>query len=322
MKLTRRTLFAAAAALALTLPAAAEPLPNIRIGTIENGPLSWEVETIRTLGLDKKHGFAMTPIVMAAPAAAQSALKAGKVNLIFTDWLWVAGERGRGTDLVVAPNARLPSSLIVKADSADQSPTEFKGRKIGINGSPEDGGWLLLRASGLGAGIDLAIEAKETHASPEVLRQELDRGELAALVEPWPAAAVTSATGLREMDTAGAAATALGAPEGFALQGYALQKSWLDHHSKLASDFFAAAAEARQILSTDDAEWDKLRNRMGAPDDARFAQIKGEYRAGIVAEFDPAKAEALYGALTGLEGGKLFGGSAAPSLPEGLFHKP
>ena len=121
MQTTRRkTLLGAALALAtLALPALAQDakLPAIRIGTLENGTVNWEIQTIRNAGLDRKNGFELVPMVLAGNPATQIAMQGGEVDTIVSDWLWVAQQRAKGTDFTFLPYSTAVGGVMVPGDS-------------------------------------------------------------------------------------------------------------------------------------------------------------------------------------------------------------
>ena len=71
----------------------------------------------------------------------------------------------------------------------------------------------------------------------------------------------------------GSAARDLGLDPETPLLGYVLRESWIAEKPALAKGLAAASREAKQILATDEAQWDKLRPIMNAADDAEFAAL-------------------------------------------------
>lgn len=320
MPFIRNIAVAALAALSLSIPALAEESPKIRIGMLEGGPVSWEVQTIRDLGLDQKHGFVMTPIVLPTPSTAQIALKANKVDAIAADWLWVSGARSRGEDYTIAPIYGFAGSLLVKSSSPVQGLADLKGRRLGIIGGPDDATWLMLQAQAQKVeGFDLAAETQQIHASPEALEQALANGKIDALVMDWPFEVLRRRADLREVASMATAQTALSLDPAQPTEGYVLRSGWVGENPDLAQGFLAAAAEARGILATDDAQWEQLRKRTGAADDATFDELRADYRAGIAQSWDADKAQALFTTLSEVQGGKLTGGASA--IAEGTIRK-
>ena len=142
MRLDRRNILLAGAALlaGLALPAAAQDtaLPAIRVGTLENGTVNWELQTIVKQGLDRANGFRLVPMVLAGNPATQVAMQGGEVDTIVSDWLWVAQQRARGTGFTFLPYSTAVGGVMVRADSPAQALADLKGKKIGIAGGPVD----------------------------------------------------------------------------------------------------------------------------------------------------------------------------------------
>ncbi len=83
----------AAVALAATGATAAD---RIRLAVQRTGTLAWELDVIRTHGLDRKADLAIDTIELASTEAGKIALKGGSADLMLSDWLWVARERALG----------------------------------------------------------------------------------------------------------------------------------------------------------------------------------------------------------------------------------
>jgi NitT/TauT family transport system substrate-binding protein len=91
---------------------------------------------------------------------------------------------------------------------------------------------------------------------------------------------------------------------------------------QLVAGFAAASRAAKELLASNDAEWDRLRPRMKAKDDAAFAALKTGFRAGIPSN-KPVNLDAaskFLSLMAELGGEKLVGN--ATTLPDGLFYIP
>ena len=71
-------------------------LPVIEIGTLENGTVNWELQTIKDQGFDKANGFTLELLPLAGNPATQVAMQGGEVDAIVSDFLWVAQQRAAG----------------------------------------------------------------------------------------------------------------------------------------------------------------------------------------------------------------------------------
>ena len=99
--------------------------------------------------------------------------------------------------------------------------------------------------------------------------------------------------------------------------------SWAAKNADGLSRFLKAAGEAKTILASSDAEWDRIRPLTQASDDAAFAAYRARYREGIptrsTAE-EETDARRLYKVLAELGGAELVG--PASELDPGTYYKP
>ncbi|MTH77612.1 ABC transporter substrate-binding protein [Paracoccus aestuariivivens] len=326
MPITRRlTLLGGAAMLAApTLPArAAATGPAIRIGTLENGTVNWEIQTIIGQGLDQANGFSLVPMILAGNPATQVAMQGGEVETIVSDWLWVAQQRARGSDFTFLPYSTAVGGLMVKNDSPVKTLTDLKGKKIGIAGGPVDKSWLILRAwSREKMGQDIAEVTEQVFGAPPMIMNAAETGEVDAAINFWHFQAKMKARGMREVISVETAARELGLDPATPLLGYVLRDSWIAANPALAQGLAKASRAAKELLLRDDAAWTALRPRMDAKDDAEFEALKAGWRAGIPkpAPVNVGNAQKMFAAMAELGGEELTGG--IKTLPEGLFWSP
>lgn len=326
MDLTRRiALLGGALALAgLSMPASAQTaLPVIRIGTLENGTVNWELQTILSRGLDRENGFELRPTPLAGNPATQVAIQGGEVDTIVSDWLWVAQQRARGSDFTFLPYSTAVGGIMVAADSPAQTLADLKGKKIGIAGGPVDKSWLILRAwSREKLGDDLAGMTTQVFGAPPMIMNAAETAEVDAAINFWHFQAKMRARGMRELMSVGAAASDLGLDASTPLLGYVLRDGWIAENPQLAAGFARASRAAKKLLASDDTAWDALRPIMNAANDAEFQALRAGWRAGIPAPgpVNAGNAQKMFAAMAELGGDELTGGVA--ELPEGLFWMP
>ena len=133
----------AALAFAATGAAAAD---RIRLAVQRTGTLSWELDVIKTHGLDRKLDLDIATVELASTEAGKIALKGGSADLMLSDWLWVARERSLGDTLVFYPSSSTLGAVMVPAHSEVRNIADLKSRKLAIAGGPIDKSWLLLQA--------------------------------------------------------------------------------------------------------------------------------------------------------------------------------
>jgi NitT/TauT family transport system substrate-binding protein len=85
----------------------------------------------------------------------------------------------------------------------------------------------------------------------------------------------------------------LGVAEQPPLLGWTFSDETATTKAAALTAFLDASFEAKAVLLADDKAWDSLAELMGAADDpALFTQLRDDYRAGIIASYDPDNTEA------------------------------
>jgi len=305
-----------------TLPLApAHPAPAIRIGTLRFGTVGWELDVMRTHGFDAQAGIAVTPVEFAASQATQVALQAGSVDMIFQDWLWVSRQRGSGADWTFAPGSSAVGAVVAPDASPVRSVTDLPDRRLGIAGSPLDKSWLILRAyAGKRFGIDLDHRVEKVFGPPPLLTEQLKAGRLDAALTYWPFVARAEAAGMRRVLAVDDAIEGLGLPPGIPVVGWVFSQEWASKNRVAVQGFIAASQQARAVLATSDAEWERITPLTGAANPAELAQLRDWYRRGVPGAWTRTEQDAagrLYDILAGIGGPALVG--AAPHIAPGTF---
>ena len=219
---------------------------------------------------------------LATAQATQVALQSGQVDMIVVDWLWVARQRGAGADWTLIPFSNAVGALIAPSNSPVRGVPDLVGHRLGIAGSPLDKSWLILRAYATQHdGIDLDTKTDKSFGPPPLLAEQMKAGRLDALLTYWPYAAKAEAAGARRVLTVEDAVSALGIAAGGPYIGYTFAQRWAEQNPVLINGFIAASRQARNILATSDAEWQRLKPLTGAADDHELEQLRDWYRRGI-----------------------------------------
>ncbi len=315
-----RGLLAAASILAATAAVAGEH-PSLKVGVLQFGTVIWELDVIRHHGLDEANGIELEVAGFASNQATKIALQAGEVDVIVSDWLWVSRQRAEGVDWTFIPYSRAVGALVVPRDSPIRSLSDLKGGKIGVAGGALDKSWLLLRALALKEhGFDLARETEQVFGAPPLLNEQIERGNIDAVVNFWHFIARLEAKGYRRVVGVGDALVRLGVTSDVPMLGYVFSEKWANANTEAVLGFAAASRAAKEILRTSDDEWERLRPKTKAGNDQTLAALREGYRAGIPVrwgEAERADSRKVFGILAELGGKKLVGDS--DELQTGTF---
>src|SRR5712692_700086 len=232
---------------------------TVRVAVQKTGTFAWELAVIRAHGLDKKANLAIEVSELASPEAGKIALRGGGADIIVSDWLWVSRERGLGAKLTFYPYSSALGAVMVPNSSSIRTLADLKGRKLAVAGGPNDKNWLLLRASMKQDGIDLKSESTIVYGAPSLLAAKALGGEMDATVNYWNFCAALEAKGFRRLAGVEDLLPKLGAKGRTAMIGYVFDEEWGSANRDTVASFIAVTREAKEILSSSDAEWEKIR---------------------------------------------------------------
>ena len=264
------------------------------VGVQESGTVQWEIETIKSLGLDKKHGLDLEIRPLADSRSGQIALQTGDVDVILSDFVWVTIQRNEGNKVTMVPHSLAVGGLMVPAGSDIATVEDLKGRTIGVAGGPVDKSWVTLQAyyNSL-TGAKLVDDVKANYGAPPLINELLGNGGADASLNFWQWNARAKVAGATELLSVADMLTALGVSEQPPLLGWTFTDQTGKDKKAAITAFLDASFEAKDVLLNDDAVWTGLQTLMGAEgDDALFTQLRDDYRAGIVTSYNPTKMEA------------------------------
>jgi NitT/TauT family transport system substrate-binding protein len=293
----------------------------IRVAVQRSGTFGWELAVIRAHGLDRQANLSIQVNELVSPEAGKIALRGGSADVVVSDWLWVSRERGLGAKLTFYPYSSALGAVMIPKVSSIRTLTDLKGRKVAVAGGPIDKNWLLLRASMKQDGIDLTSESTIVYGAPSLLTAKALGGEIDATVNYWNFCAALEAKGFRRLTGIEDLLPKLGAKGRTAMIGYVFDERWANQNHDAISRFIAMTREAKQILATSDAEWEKIAPLTGASDTTTLRAYRDRYRDGIprrsIAE-EEADARVLYRVLAAIGGPEIVG--PAQELDPGTFY--
>lgn len=277
----------AAAALPISAKAASAPL---RLASVKFGSVSWVIETIRALGLDKKAGLDFEVIDVASNQAGPVALLGGGADVIVSDWTWAMRQRALGEKLKFAPYSSALGALVVPQDSGIKGLEGLQGKSLGVAGSAIDKSWLLLRAySKKTLGQDMATFAHPSFGAAPLLAEEIRSGRIDAVLNFWTHAARLTGSGFKELLTITQVMKQLGIDPIPSLVGFIWKEEFEASRGADVAKLLAIVAEANAILATDDAAWERLRPLVKPDSEAEFKALIAAYRSGIPKPWGPGE---------------------------------
>jgi NitT/TauT family transport system substrate-binding protein len=301
----------------LALPVSADAL---KLGALKFGTVNWELETIKREGLDTKNGFNLEVVGFASGSAAKVAFQSGEVDVIVSDWIWVARQRAAGKDFVFIPYSKSIGGVVVAGNSPVQSLLDLKGRKIGIAGGPLDKSWLILRAYAQKKfSMDLKSETEQVFGAPPLLFKAALQGQTDATINFWHYLAKMKAKGFREILSVSQAASELNLNPDIPLLGYVFSGNLVRTRPAIVEGLATASRQAKKLLGRGEEAWEQLRGAMKVRSESEFNALKEGFRAGIPAELqvDLKTAAKFFQLMKDYGGANLVG--TARTLPDGVF---
>jgi NitT/TauT family transport system substrate-binding protein len=314
---------ALAAGVACATATNASAADRIRLAVQRTGTLAWELDVIKSHGLDRKLDLAIESIELASTEAGKIALKGGAADIMLSDWLWVARERSLGGDLVFYPSSSTLGALMVPPRSPIRELADLKGKKLAVAGGPLDKSWLLLQALAQRAGLDLKRQATIVYGAPPLLSEKALQGETDATLTFWNFCADLESKGFKRAIAMEHVMQALGARGPVAIVGYTFAGGWAARNRSAVDRFLEATRQAKEILTASEGEWQRLAPRIRAGDDNALAIYRRRYAEGIMQRplsDEEADARALYVILAEIGGAELVG--PARELAAGTFYRP
>ncbi len=295
---------------ALALPPAAQAADHLRVTALAGGTFAWELAVVKAYGLDVKADLELEVTQLASTEAGKIALIGGGADMILSDWLWAARERGLGHKLVFYPQSSTLGAVMAKAGAKLNSPADLVGKKLGVAGGPLDKSWLLLQAWALQQGVDLKTQSTVVFGAPPLLAEKLGQGEIDAALEFWTYCASLEGRGFARAIDMAEVERQLGAKGPISVGGYVFDESFAAAHKDVLERFLEITRKARHMIAGDDEAFAKIAPLIDARDPATLAIYRRRYAEGIHSRpigAEEADAAAIYQVLAKLGGEPLVG---------------
>lgn len=302
---------------------AATGMPQVRIGAVRGGTLSWLLDEITAHNLDQAAEVHVEAVALPGFEAGEAALRDGRVNVILSNWLWVSRERSAGAaDWTFVPFSTAIGGVVAPPNSPVRSLQDLKSRKIGVVGTPHDEAWTILRLAAHQDGWDLAQDAHPDFGPPPKIAERLSLGEFDAALLTWQWAARVEARGTaRQVLSINDVMKALGLATGVPLLGYVFSEGWATANPATITGFLRAARAADDRLASSDEDWQRLMPLTGARSAPELDHVRDAFRAGIPKGWDAkerADAAKLFSLLADQLGDHALTGKAK-TIAAGTF---
>jgi NitT/TauT family transport system substrate-binding protein len=307
---------------ALAAAPAAQAADHLRLTVLAGGTFSWELAVVKAYGLDVEADLALDVTELASTEAGKIALIGGGADMILSDWLWAARERGLGHKLIFYPHSSTLGAVMAKAGVKLDSPADFVGKKLGVAGGPLDKSWLLLQAWALKQGVDLKTQTTVIFGAPPLLAEKLGQGEIEAVLEFWTYCAALEGRGFARKIVMAEVERQLGAKGAISVGGYVMDESFAMAHPDVLERFLKIAHKAKNMIASDDKAFAKVAPLIDAKDPATLAIYRRRYAEGIPTRSisaEEADAAGIYQVLAKLGGEQLVG--SAQTLDPSVFYR-
>tara|TARA_R110002033_G_scaffold9971_1_gene32599 strand:- start:76990 stop:77943 length:954 start_codon:yes stop_codon:yes gene_type:complete len=259
---------------------------KLRVGVLAYGTVNWGLEILKQNGLDKKNGFDLEIVKLASKNAQLISLQANKVDLIVNDWIWVNKQRSKGKNFLFYPYSKALGTLMVNNQSAINTLSDLKNKELGISGGIYDKTWLLFRAYYKKENGEKFEEiVKPVFASPPILYKKMMDNSLNAAINFWHFNAKLPKEKFTPLIEISDILKSLGINSDISFVGWVFNKDFASKNKDLINSFFNASLQSKELLASDDKQWDKIKKLVKTKDNKIFESLKQEYIKGIITEF-------------------------------------
>ena len=264
-----------------------QELPKeVRVGVLVSGSVHWEIETLIKQGFDQKNGIRVKPVPLGSVNALLVALQGGAVDIVVSDWTWVANQYWRKRFFKFSPFSTAMGGVLVKSDSPIKHITDLVGKRLGVAGGPEGKSWLVLKAYAQHK-YNLDIEEKSTikFAAPPIVNALINTSKIDAGLNFWHFNAQLESDGFHTFLGVQHMLSELGVSTPIPMLGWVFGQQWADNNVDTVNSFLDASNQTKQLLKQSDDAWLPLRKLMRAKTQAKFERLRDGFRAGIPERF-------------------------------------
>lgn len=262
--------------------AGAEAATAVRIGNQASGTFGWVLYAMEHFGIDKEYGLRLQTTTYATKQAAEIALRAGEVDIAVDDFINTALMRSRGIPIkAVYPYSLATGEVVVPAGSGIKGLADLKGKRIAA-ASLGDKSLLILRAlTSSQYGFDPQVDGATLSASPPLMSELLDRGEMDAAIPYWHFAARMIGSGqYRSLMSVTDMLAALGLSTDLPILVIVARDK---ANPDMVRTFLRAFQATTKRMQSDDGIWQAILDEelYSLPDPSLFPSVRAAWVAGL-----------------------------------------
>lgn len=237
----------------------AELIP-VRFGAVAGASQAYIPLLLEQKGIDAKYGLDVEIVPLSQVGQLWTGLQTGEFDVSASNFLDLLRQRQAGLGVTsIRGFIKFGNPIVTTPDKPYEELPDLAGAKFGtVSTAVLD--WMVIRAAGVKAyGFDVETDAVPTTASPPLIGELLNNGELDAAWQfsDFTLAPLQEGT-LKEITNVAELMSEAGFdPDAFYLT-YQLADTWREAHPDAVAALIAAMDEAVELMMTDDSVWPDL----------------------------------------------------------------
>jgi ABC-type nitrate/sulfonate/bicarbonate transport system substrate-binding protein len=239
-------------------------LITVRFGAVAGASQAY-IPLLLQKGIGAKYGFNVEIVPLSQVGQLWTGLQTGEFDVSASNFLDLLRQRQAGLGArAIRGFSKFGNPIITTPDKPYEKLSDLTGAKFGtVSTAVLD--WMVIRAAGVKAyGFDVEKDAVPTTASPPLIGELLNKGELDAAWQfsDFTLAPIHEGT-MKEITNVAELMTEAGFdPDAFYLT-YQLADTWREAHPDAVAPLIAAMDEAVDQMMTDDSVWPELAQYSG-----------------------------------------------------------
>lgn len=266
---------------------------EIRVGVLVAGSVHWEVETLVKRGFDKQNNIRIKTIPLGSVNALLVALQGGAVDMIVSDWTWVANQYWRQRYFKFYPFSTATGGLVAERSRLN-SIADLKGKRLAVAGGPEGKSWLVFKSYiEHKYGFDIEKQSTVKFAAPPIVNALIKGNKVDAGLNFWHFNALLEGEQYHTQLSVREMLEELGVKASIPMLGWVFNEQWANENTALVNRFLLASQQTKQLLKTSDEAWEPLRKLMKVKSQDKFERLREGFRSGIPEQFGVAEIEGI-----------------------------